>query len=208
MSGEFSGLSSCIGALEGMSISIIEGGDFCLPDLAKRPWLEHDRQIGGMLLDLGTHAFAPLIAAGLLGADVRIHDVKLSKLSPDRFSLVPLRTDDEVEMYVSTLLTAGNLPIQVAFGKVPFHGGVWAVAIRGERGMIYAGINDGQPVAVIPDIGNPVVFFLNHPPYVVALEEALMYFARELPGFDGYTEAFFVSMEILERIRSSYFATR
>ena len=160
-----------------------------------------------MLLDLGTHALSPLIAAGLLGAGAEVRDVKLSRLSADRSDLTPVRATNEVEMYVSALLsTAEDLSVQVAFGKVPFRGGVWATVIRGERGMIYAGLRSGQPVVVVPDRGDPIILSLTKDHYAIALEEALMYFCGDLPDFDGYTEAFFVSMEVLRRIRDAYFA--
>jgi len=197
-----------LGKIEGIAVQVIEAGNFCLPDLAKRPWLEKDPEIGGMLRDLGTHALAPLVAAGLLDERAAIHDVMLSQLHRDRSTLVPLRRSagNYVELYASALLTANHgIPVQVSFGKVPFNGGIWALTIRGERGMFYAGLRTGQPAVLVPNKGEPVVFSLTQSTYQIVLEEALMYFNGELPGFDGNTNAFFTSMGILQRMRKHYF---
>lgn len=198
-----------LGNIEGIGVQVIEAGNFCLPDLEKRPWLERDLAIGGMLRDLGTHALAPLVAAGLLTDAAQVHDVKLARISSNRSSLVPIHDYSEVELYVSALLTTeDDIPIHVAFGKVPFRGGIWSLEIRGDQGMFYAGLRTGQPAVLVSNKGASVFLSLAASTYRIVIEEALMYFRGELPGFDGNVGAFYVSMEILRKMREQYFSSR
>lgn len=51
----YNSIEDQIGELEGIEGIVLEGGDFGVPDILRRPWLESDNEGGGMLLDLGTH---------------------------------------------------------------------------------------------------------------------------------------------------------
>lgn len=197
--------SELLGQIEGISMQVIEAGDFCLPDLTGRPWLEHDPEIGGMLRDLGTHIFAPLVSAGLLTDAAEVHHVSLQKLNTNRNSLVPVSSSKEPELYATALLTEHNIPIQVNLGKVPFGGGIWSLVIRGKNGMFFAGLRTGQPSVLISNKGERVLFFLNQKTYRVVLEEAFMYFDGQLPKFDGNLAPFFTSKKIENKLRYAYF---
>jgi len=198
-------LKSALGKIEAVSIQIIEGGDFSLPDLAKRPWLERDHEIGGVLLDLGIHALALLVTTGLLTGAASVHHVALAKLSPDRTSLVPIPPAmNEVELYVSALLTESNIPIQLDFGKVPFSGGTWTLSIRGENAMFYAGLRAEKTSVLVAHSGKVAQFDLTQSAYAMVIEEALMYFRNDLPGFDGNTSAFFQGREVLRKLKRFY----
>ena len=206
VSGEHStDLKSLLGKIEGVNVEIIEGGDFCLPDLAKRPWLELDPEIGGVLLDLGIHAVAPLVTTGLLTSAASVHHVGLAKLSSDRSSLVPISPAmNEVELYVSALLTDGNIPIQLNVGKVPFNGGTWTLGIRGENAMFYAGLRSEKTSVLVAHSGKVTQLILTESPYAMVIEEALMYFRNDLPGFDGNISTFFQAREVLRRLKRFY----
>jgi predicted dehydrogenase len=205
VSGEHtSDLKSVLGKIEGVNVQIIEGGDFCLPDLATRPWLEVDPEIGGVLLDLGIHALAPLVATGLVTSAATVHHVGLAKLSSDRSTLVPI-SSNQVELYVSALLTDGNIPIQMDVGKVPFNGGTWTFGIRGENAMFYAGLRTEKTSVLVTHGGKVTQFTLPEPAYAMVIEEALMYFRNDLPGFDGNISAFFQAREVLRRLKRFYF---
>lgn len=203
------GLVHLLGEIEGISVQVIESGDFCLPDLEKRPWLENDREIGGMLRDLGTHALSPLVAAGMINSRTEIHQVEFSKIGPDRRSLVPLTDEIEVEMYVSallvTLLAGKRIPVSLAFGKVPFNGGIWSLEVRGSKGMFFAGLRTGQSAVFVPTEGPTMRFSLNQSTYRIVLKEAFAFFDGALDRFDGNIWAFTVSMGILKKMRKKYF---
>jgi predicted dehydrogenase len=204
VSGEENG-ECVLGKVEGVSVQIIEGGDFCLPDLAKRPWLEHDAAIGGVLLDLGIHALAPLVTAGLLTSAASIHHVGLAKISADRASVARISNAmNEAELYATALLTDGNVPIQLSVGKVPFDGGLWALSIRGENAMFYAGLRAENTSVLITHSGKVTQFTMKQPAYAMVIAEALMYFRNDLPGFDGNTAAFFEAREVLRKVKAYY----
>lgn len=196
----FSGLWSELGPIEGVSLAILESGDFCLPDLKKRPWLRYDPEIGGMLRDLGTHAFAPLIAAGILTSDVEVCKVDLAKLEEDDATFTPLSHRDDVEMYCSILLREQGIPIQASFGKVPGEGGIWSLTIRFRNGMFYGSLRGGQPSVVILDNGVMASEVLAVSPVQFLIKEAELFFDNQLPGFDGNAGAILTSLELCERI--------
>lgn len=195
-----------LGTIEGISVSIIESGGFCLPDLGRRPWLRYDRETGGILADLGTHALAPLIAANHLDPDdIEVVDAKLLRIPDSNSGLVPLERENEVEMYVSALLLSRGLLIQASFGKVPGGEGIWSLSARFAGGMFYSGLRSDQgSVITFPD-GMSVGFKLTVHPCVYALEEAECFFAGKLPGFDGNMRAVAGSLKICEKIKQKYF---
>ena len=200
-SGDIDDAAERFGEVEGISVQVIEGGDFCLPDLQRRPWLR-DPEIGGMLRDLGTHALSPLAAAGLLQYPFDIHQVDLCELSADTTTLVRIREPSHAEMYVSALITAKQgFPIQLSFGKVPLKGGVWSLVIRTSTGMFYAGLRTGHPSVLMPNGHPPMFFRLTDSMYRIVIEEAMMYFEDELYEFDGNLKAFWTASEVLQRLR-------
>ena len=189
-----------LGSIEGVAINIVEGGDFALADLAKRPWLANDPQIGGMLRDLGTHALAPLIVCNLIDHDAGILDVHLSCLTDDLKSMRRVK-NGEIEMHVSALITGkGNVPISLAFGKVPLEGGIWSIAVRGSKGMFYSALRSGN-ASVFVDSKSSAALTLTKNPSALVLDEAALYFEDRLPGHDGYVSALLDSLSILSRIR-------
>ncbi len=72
-----------LGAIEGVDVCVLESGNYALPDLQRRPWLRFNSDTGGMIRDLGTHALAPLVAAGIMGAEPTIVTKSLMKLEDD-----------------------------------------------------------------------------------------------------------------------------
>lgn len=195
-----------LGEIEGVGVQVVEAGSFCIKDIAGRPYLATDKEIGGMILDLVTHACGPLHQAGLLlGCEVL--DVSLSRLrSILDGPLVPVSDSSrEVEMYATALLEAGGMPIHLAFGKVPIdRGGLWALEVRGKNGMYYAGLRTGQPSILVGNDGKVVTFSLKIAPYEFVVREALLHFEGELPGFDGNFGAFSASMAVGRKMLEKY----
>ncbi len=194
-----------LGDLEGVAVTILEGGDFCLPDLDKRPWLEHDPDIGGMLRDLGTHALAPLAACGWLDEDAEVVIAQLAKISDDRRRLHVLAHSKSVEMYVSALIVSKGVPIHVTLGKIPTAGGQWSLAVRGTKGMLFAGIRSGQSLVAVPASGEAVTFSLKCSVYQFILQEACWFFEGRLPNFDGNVSSMFTALQLIQKIRNHYF---
>jgi len=202
----FSMARMVLGPIEGVTVTVEESGDFCLPDLAKRPWLRNDPEIGGMLLDLGTHVFAPLIAARVITSAAEVRVALLSKLGDDDEGFLPVISATDVEMHVSALLRENGIPISVSFGKVPGTGGIWSLAVRFKNGEYRGGLRSGQPAVLAMHDGFVASQTLSVPPVRYILCEAELYFAGELPGFDGNVGAVLGSLEISARIRKKYFA--
>jgi hypothetical protein len=200
-----------LGAPEGIGVQVIEAGDFCLPDVASRPYLANNKDIGGMILDLVTHVCGPLYQAGFLQRVGLLRNWQVKATSLERMKevmsgdLVPIKDIDEVEMYVTALLEANGIPIHLAFGKVPFNtGGLWSLEIRGKKGMYYAGLRTGQPAVLVGNDGRVVTFVLKMSTYEFVVREALLYFEGKLPSFDGNFGAFTASMEIGQQILEHY----
>ena len=228
-------ISAYLGDIEGVSVSVIEGGDHGLPSLDRRQWLEKDPEVGGMLRDLGTHAFAPLVNAGLLGSDAEVCSATLAKFTSDRSGLIPVATKKDVEMYVSTQLAHGGIPIHVALGKLPQKGGEWSLAVRGSKGMFFSSLRSGQPGVVLADNGTVIPIQLVVSPLEFVLEEICMFYGGVLEGlddllplspeerdelesffqetdddssvFDGNMHAITTALRINEKIRNAYFSS-
>ncbi len=201
----FSATRGLLGSVEGVSIAVVESGGFCLPDLAKRSWLRNDPEIGGMLRDLGTHAFAPLIAAGIITSAAEVRLVHLTKLDDDS-SLLPVLSPREVEMHVFAMLRENGVPVTASFGKVPGEGGIWALTVRFKNGEYRAGLRSGQPAVVALNDGYVASETLSVSPVEYLIHEAKLFFNGDLPGFDGNIGAVLGSLEICARIREKYFA--
>lgn len=208
-------LNEMLGRLEGVEVSILESGDFCLPDIARRPWLR-DPEIGGVLKDLGTHALAPLGAAGMLFPPYDIFHpsdlcvtVNLAGISGDRTHLVQLTDKDEVEMYASFLLReyVWGAPVQCNIGKVPGSGGTWTLAVRYENGVYYAGLRTGQPSVLLFNDGSMIKFHLTVSPVEYLLQEAIWFFGGALRhlGLDGNMNVLLDALYILHHVREKFF---
>ncbi len=205
---DLSVVTRCFGEVEGVSVSVIEGGDFGLPSLDRRQWLEKDPEVGGMLRDLGTHAFAPLVASGLLGSTAEVCSATLAKFTPDRSGLTPATTKKDVEMYVSAQLAYGDIPFHVAFGKLPQKGGEWSLSVRGSKAMFFSGLRSGQQAVVLSDNGMGIFLRLTVSPMEFVLEEICMFYGGLLSTFDGNLGAIRASLEINQKIRDAYFSSR
>ncbi len=198
-------LKEMLGDIEGVSVNVIEAGKFCLPDIASRPWLATDPEIGGMLHDLGPHALAPLYSAGL-AMNLAVHHVGMAKLTPENH-LWSIIATDQVEMYANVLLEDldRHIPVQISFGKVPFEkGGIWSLVVRGSEGMFFAGLRTGQPAVLLANNGEVVTFALVKSTYEIVIREALMYWNGELSGFDGNLGAFFGPKKTEGAVRDNY----
>lgn len=200
--------ASLLGDVEGATVSVIEGGDFGLPSLDRRQWLEKDPEVGGMLRDLGTHAFAPLVNAGLLGKDAEVCDVSLAKFTADRFGIEPVTNRDDVEMYISAQLAFRDIPIHAAFGKIPQKGGEWSLTVRGSKGMFYTSLRSGQPGIIVGNNGKTKFLKLSVSPMEFVLEEICMFYSGLLPEFDGNVGAVSASLALNKKIRAMYFSSR
>ena len=181
-----------LGEIESVGVQVIEAGKFCLPDIAGRPYLAKDKEVGGMILDLITHVCGPLYQAQLLDR-WQVCDASLSRLSDTTSGhLVPVvDVRAEVEMYVTALLEAGGIPIHLAFGKTPIEkGGLWSLEIRGNKGMYYAGLRTGQPAAIVCNDGRIVTSSLKIKTYEFVIREAMLYFDGLLPDSTATTTPF------------------
>lgn len=203
-------LSQKIGELEGIEVIVLEGGNLGLPDLAKREWLEKDEVRGGMLLDLGTHALAPLVAAGLLSAETtEIVQASRCVFGSDRKSYVPA-LPGQPEMYARALLTSyqsgRSLPLALTVGKTFHDGGMWSLTLRGSRGYIFMGLRTGDSLMVIPKEGDGIRLKLKagSDPYALACQEADMYFQRP-SNFDGNMQAMLDAIAIIDQIKQATF---
>lgn len=197
-----------LGDVEGATVSVIEGGDFGVPSLDRRQWLEKDPEVGGMLRDLGTHAFAPLVSAGLLGIEAEVLNATLAKFSSDRTMLAPVTDTKDVEMYVSAQLAYRDIPIHVAFGKLPQKGGEWSLTVRGSKGMFYTSLRSGQSGIYVGNNGKTQFSSLSVSPMEFVLEEIRMFYGGLLPGFDGNIKAISASLALNKKIRDAYFSSR
>lgn len=197
--------SAYFGSIEGASASVIEGGDFGIPSLDRRPWLEKDPEVGGMLRDLGTHAFAPLANAGILDLNAEVLSATLAKFTHDRSGIEPITNRNDVEMYVSAQLACRDIPIHVAFGKLPQKGGEWSLAVRGSKGMFFTSLRSGQPGVVLCDDDMTIPLRLSVSPMEFVLEEICMFYNGLLPGFDGNLGVIHTALEMNARIRDKLF---
>lgn len=204
----FATVRNHLGDIEGVSVSVVEGGDLGLPSLDRRQWLEKDPEVGGMLRDLGTHAFGPLVNAGLLASTAEVCSATLAKLTPDRSGLTPVATRKDVEMYVSAQLANGDIPIHVALGKLPQKGGEWSLSIRGSKGMFFSSLRSGQPAVVLADDGTVTSIWLTVSPLGFILEEIRMFYGGLLPTFDGNVGVISASLAINEKVRAVYFSAQ
>ncbi|MBI2588257.1 hypothetical protein HYW31_00895, partial [Candidatus Berkelbacteria bacterium] len=147
-------LEERIGKIEGVQATIFEGGKLGLPDLAERTWLEQDKKRGGMLLDLGTHALAPLGAAGLFSAEqTKVECAYGHVFNQDRSSYRSSRPY-EAEMHAQALLTLKrdqkDIPLILEVGKTFHAGGMWHLVIRGEQGNVFMGLRTGDSLVLVP----------------------------------------------------------
>lgn len=195
-----------VGDIEGVETTVLEGGSFGIPDLDKRRWLETDMLRGGMLLDLGTHVLAPLIAAGIIPQEgVRVEDASRKALGADRKSFIKAAVG-QPEVYSRALLTiergGRKIPCLVTVGKTFHDGGMWKTVIRGTKGDVSIGLRTGQRLTVELKEGDSFQLQLRvNYPYGMAFQEAQMYF-NGFPGFDGNLPAMLAAIRIIDQIKS------
>lgn len=203
----YNSLEEQIGELEGIESTVLEGGNFGIPDLAIRPWLETDSLRGGMLLDLGTHVLGPLIAAGLIDSpdSVQVDLAKRYVLGEDRRSFVSA-APGQPEMYVDALLGVQyknrNIPLSVRLAKTFHQGGIWKLIIRGSKGDISIGLRAGQKLTIESNNGNNLSLELRRENgvYPLSLAEADLFFMNH-PNFDGNQKALLDSIAIIDKIK-------
>lgn len=196
-----------IGKIEGIGVTIFEGGSLGMPDIDKRKWLEGDNVRGGMLLDLGTHALAPLFAAGVLSPDsIKVESAFREVLGEDRKSFVRAGVG-QAEMRAGALLTANigdrTIPVFLDVGKTFHDGGIWKLVIRGSKGEISFGLRTGQRLTVEPKEGPCFQLKLrSQDPYEMAFQEARMCF-EGYEGFDGNLNAMLGSIKTIDKIKEA-----
>lgn len=194
-----------LGAVEGVTYTNIEAGDLGIPTLDNRPWLEHDPELGGMLRDLGTHAFAPLIRLGLLSPEAAIMDVGLLKFNAARDGFVPVRSEKDVEMWVRALLTWKGITANVVFGKAPFPGKERSLAVRATGGVFFAGLARGQSSVLMTSDGRTTRISLRKSESDLVLEEAIAFFNGDLPrNFDGNLRVSLDALRLNQKLRTQY----
>ena len=201
-------IKTLLGDIEGVTVSVVEGGDLGLPSLNRRQWLEHDNEIGGMLRALGTHVFAPLVSAGLLDSEAEVLSATLAKLTANRRGIEPVNDRNDVEMYVSALLAQSNIPVHVSLGKLPQKGGEWSIVVRGSKGMFFTSLRSGGPPAIISTANETVEVRMSVTPMEFVIEEMLLFYEGLLPGFDGNLGAILASLVMNRKVRETYFSSR
>ena len=201
-------LTDWIGQLEGISVNILEGGSLGVPNVRERIWLLEDLERGGMWLDLGTHALAPLAAAGLFSASTtNIDDAGRLGLNAEMNDYVPV-PDKQTEMQGDALLTSTmtGRPIHLAVrvGKTFDAGGIWELTLRGDKGHIFMGLRTGDRLTVIPKDQEPFQLRLRAgvDPYELAMQEAHWYFSG-VAGIDGNMQAMLDAIAIIDRIKAA-----
>lgn len=206
VNGELCGsLENHIGKIEGIEVTVFEGGNLGTPDIAKRRWLVEDKTRGGMLLDLGTHALAPLFASKVLSADeIKVESAFREVFGKDGMSFIKAKRG-QPETCAGALLTVRikdrEIPLILTVGKTFQDGGVWKLIIRGEKGDISFGLRTGQRLTVEPKEGQSFQLKLRkQDPYGMAFQEAKMYFGN-YPGFDGNLGAMLDSIRLIDEIK-------
>ncbi len=203
----FGSIDSFIGKIEGISVTIVEGGKLGVPDVDGRSWLERDKKRGGVLLDLAIHAIAPLVSCGLVTSkNVNVIHAERKNFGEDRRSFIAAPSEMP-EMYAHALLSlltedARNVPIELTVGKIFQDGGIWEMVIRGSQGNITIGLRSGQHLSVQSNGSADFQLSLDktNDPYALAFQEAKMYFEGR-PGFDGNLKAALESIAIIEEIK-------
>lgn len=201
-------ISNILGAVEGVTYTNIEAGDLGIPTLDTRPWIEHDPELGGMLRDLGTHAFGPLMRAGLLAPEADIADVGLAKFTKARDGFEPARSKNDIEMWVRALMVSNGITVNVAFGKAPFPGKERSLAVRAANGVFFAGLARGQSSVLMTNDGRTTRISLKKAESDLVLEEAISFFTGKLPAhFDGNLNASLGALRLNQRLRAKYWET-
>jgi len=195
-----------LGEIEGASLVNVEAGELGIPYLDQHPDYERDLETGGAIRDLGPHAFAPLIAAGLLHTGAPIHDVSLARLVRDWRTFVPVRKRDELEMWVTVLFEHVGRSVNVSFGKVPMKGGERSLTVRGKNGFCFLALPRNRDAVLMTNDGRTTRLALAVSTNDAAVAEVGWYFEGRLPAsFDGYLHAACRAIELGHLIREAYF---
>jgi len=195
-------LDKMIGPIEGVVVNIVEGGKFG-QDLLTRGYLRNDPVKGGMLLDLATHAFTPLLAAGIIDPqNLRINNAQRYIILENRCDLVKAdigRPEDHATVQMSIQLGSMTIPFLLEVGKTFDDGGLWNIVLRGSRGTAHVGLRTGDCTTVCPNEGKPILLKLKkEDPYVRVFENARRTFAGES---DGNLGASLQAIRIIDKIK-------
>jgi len=199
-------LRRCLGGIEGVTYANLEAKELGIPYLNDHPWLEYDPEIGGVIRDLGPHAFAPLTRMGFLGPNPNLYDIQLLRLTEDRAHFTPVHSKHEVEMYVHTVLTYKGVTSNITFCKAPFEGKERSLSVRASNGTFHAGLARGQSGVVMTNDGRTTRLSLRKSENELVIEEAKLFFEGKLPGFDGNLNAAITALKIGQGLRNSYFS--
>lgn len=203
---ELEEIPGILGKIEGVNLTNIEAGDLGIPYLDQHPWVEHDPVLGGIIRDLGPHAFAPLAAAQLLKDNATILYVKLAKLSKDRRGLEPVTSRDDIEMYVFCLLAQEGTSLVVTFGKVPTAGGERSLVVHGKTGFYFLELPRNRDAVVMTHDGKTTRLSLRVSTNRFVVEEIYLFYKGLLPStFDGHLQAAYTALITNMRIRKAYF---
>lgn len=195
-----------LGQIKSMNVELIEGGDLGVPDLDRRPWLEHDPVAGGMLLDLGIHAFGPLFYSGLV-SEFSIVRASRKILAPDRKSFIH-GTGGKPEISVNATLLAqtaqGNINVNFKVGKVPWAGRRSELLIHGDKGDLKMTLQRGGSLKIKPHSGRTLEIRLNDgvDPYQIALSEANSFFKGDIKC-DDYYQAMRKAIILIDQIKAA-----
>jgi predicted dehydrogenase len=205
---EFLEIPGSLGEIEGFSYTNIEGEELGIPYLDNHPWTEYDLELGGMIHDLGPHAIAPPLRAGLISVDSRIHEVSLAKFNSARDSFEPIKSRKDIDMLVHAIMTTDGLAANFTFGKVPFRK-ERSFAVRGRKGTFFAGLARGQDSILMTSDGKTTHFSLKEQENDLVLREAKDFFEKKLPEeFDGNVKTSLEAIQLEERIRGFYYDSR
>lgn len=191
-----------IGQISEIFIQLIEGGELGVPNLGRRPWLMDDPLTGGMLLDLGTHAFTPLFSLGLINPDeLELISARRSVLSADRKSLVP-RQDNQPEIFAEAELRAGEIPVHLKVGKIPEEARFSSILITGENGHVLVGLKRDDHTTVRRGYHRDLLKLrAGTDLYGEALKEAARFFRDEI-SIEDNMRAMRESILLIDRIKA------
>lgn len=202
-------LPNSLGDIQSVSIVNIEGGGQGIPYLDAHPWVEHDRELGGTIRDLGPHVLAPLIGAKLLSSSAHILSVQLDRLSNMRTNLAPVMTEGEIETHVHALLKYEGAGIDVTFGKVPLAHSHKSLVVIGSLGTFYGSIARGGTSTIVTKKGKRIAVQLTKEENDLVLLEAALFFNDQLPvEFDGNVGASMAALKLGVRLRDGYFLNK
>jgi|GEM_PF-3520663 predicted dehydrogenase len=194
-----------VGEIRGIDLELIEGGELGVPDLDRRPWLEYDPVAGGVLLDLGTHAFGPLFYSGLV-SEISVISASRKILAPDRKSFL-CGTGGKPEILAKAKLVAktaqGQVNINFKVGKVPYEGRRSEFRIYGDKAQLVMELQRGGSLKIKSGREKTLEMKLKAgiDPYQLALKEADGFFKGEI-SCDEYYQAMRKAIVLIDQIKA------